>query len=235
MSAHRSAQIGIKMIETDKTMKNYYFQKYPLSQWFSFDITPYMELHSFKKNTFICKEDQPMSHLYLLLEGRTKVFTTHDNGKISIIEFNGPMSLIGEMELIHTRSTTVAVQSTQDTVCIGIPLAGCYNQILSDPVFLLKLGQYLGQRIVSNTRNFVSNQAYPLKNRLSAFLVENHPDGIFNEKLAEVSDYLGVSYRHLQRVIAELCNLNVLKRVNDGYEIIDPEYLLHHKNMHSSV
>lgn len=223
------------MIETDKTVRNYYFQKYPLSQWFSFDVTPYMELHTFQKNSFICEEDQPLSHIYLLLEGRSKVFTTHDNGKISIIEFNGPMALLGEMELIHARSTTVAVQAMQDTVCIGIRLAGCYSQILSDPVFLLRLGQYLGQRIVSNTRNFVSSQAYPLKNRLSAFLLDNYPDGIFNERLAEVSDYLGVSYRHLQRVIEELCRLNVLKRIHAGYEIIDSEYLMHHKNIKSSV
>ncbi len=223
------------MIINNPLVRKEYFDRYQIQEWFSFNITPWLELCHFKRGEHLCNENEITSCLYFLVEGRTKIYTTHRNGRISLIEYNAPVSIIGEMELIGTRQKTIAVQALEDCYCIMIRLHECRRQILNDPVFLLRLSQYLSERTVRNTRNFVANQAHPLEERLCAFILTAQINGCFTEPLTESSEYLGVSYRHMQRVIAKLCNANILTRCREGYQITDMNYLVEHSSPFSTV
>ena len=47
----------------------------------------------------------------------------------------------------------------------------------------------------------------------------------YKEKHTEVSEYLGVSYRHLLHVLAQFCKENLIKKHERGYIILDKERL----------
>ena len=212
----------------NKNEKDAYLKKYSIHEWFSFDITPYTDLCSFEKGEYLCFEGNPACNLYFLVKGRTKAYTTHRNGHISLIEFNSPVSIIGEIELLGIRKTTIAVQALESCVCISIRIDKCKKQLLNDPCFLLHLNQYLGKRIIFNTTNFVANQSLPLEERLCSFILSAQVNGFFCEKLTETSEYLGVSYRSIQRVIAKFCNQKIRLRTKCGYLIKDSDYLKKH-------
>jgi hypothetical protein len=44
---------------------------------------------------------------------------------------------------------------------------------------------------------------------------------IFKEKHTEVCEYLGVSYRHLLHVLAQLCDANIIEKQSRCYKIRD--------------
>lgn len=218
-----------------KALCEKYYKRYHIDEWFSYNIQPHIELHIYEKGDFICCEDGFPSHLFFLVEGRTKIYTTHSNGKVSLIEFNSPLTLFGEMEFVGTRKTSIPVQAMEKCICIAVRLEQCRNLLLNDATFLFHLSKYLADRTIKNARNFVSNQAHSLEERLCNFILTAETNGVFSVKLAEASEFLGVSYRHMQRAIANLCNQNVLSRSKEGYVIQDYPYLQEHSKTSSSI
>ena len=97
----------------------------------------------------------------------------------------------------------------------------CRSQLLSDPVFLRGLCIQLSRRLQTNTTFLCKNTAYPLENRLAAFILLTETGGIYREKHTEVSEYLGVSYRHLLYVLAGFVRNGILEKTKSGYRIID--------------
>jgi len=65
----------------------------------------------------------------------------------------------------------------------------------------------------------------PLENRLAAFIILSADDNFYKEKHTEVCEYLGVSYRHLLHVLAQLCKKNIIEKQSQGYIIRDRECL----------
>lgn len=212
----------------NQNLKEMYWKQCELDNWFSFDALPFSYLCSFSKGEFICFEGEPIPSLYFLVEGRTKAFTTHSDGHISLIEYNSPLSIIGEMELIGTREHVIAVQAMEPCICISFSFNLCHEKLLTDSAFLLQLSRYLSIRVRRNTQNFVSMQAHPLEQRLCTFILSVSVDGCFSERLTETAEYLGSSYRHMQRIVENLCHKQVLTRTRKGYMINDFSYLEEH-------
>ena len=59
--------------------------------------------------------------------------------------------------------------------------------------------------------------------RLARYIHSTRRGDMFEERLTEAAEYLGVSYRHLQRIIAKFCADGLLERVRGGYRVCKPE------------
>ena len=75
------------------------------------------------------------------------------------------------------------------------------------------------------TSKYTQNQAYPLENRLAAFIQLSADQGVYKEKHTEICEYLGVSYRHLLYVLAQFCEEKILEKHKTSYHIIDDKRL----------
>ena len=60
---------------------------FPLAELFGFDIRPYTELHRFQAEEHILCEGSRPEFLYYLINGRTKLYLTHGNGRVTLINF----------------------------------------------------------------------------------------------------------------------------------------------------
>ncbi|HEX3021039.1 MAG TPA: transcriptional regulator YeiL [Lachnospiraceae bacterium] len=204
---------------------------------FSFDIQPYLELHTFEKNATICSEGEQFQMLYFLVEGRAKLYITHTNGKVSMINFLTAPNLIGEMELIGAQEFSHGITALTECKLLALPLYKLREQLLSDSKFLLFLCKFLSSKALKNTKKFSQNINYTLKERLAYFILLSTDinDGkvhrtfdetgtsfnIYKERHTEVAEYLGVSYRHLLYVFTEFCEKQILKKTSKGYLITD--------------
>lgn len=202
-----------------------YLNDYPVNRLFSFDIMPFIELHTYIKGEYICKETEPQTHLYFLISGNVKIFMTLKNGKINIVELLSGSGIIGELEMLKVQSETQAVQAISNVVCFALPLDCCRNLILNDAYFLRELCIILGKKMRKNSSIFTVNQSYPLENRLASYILLIANDGVFDQRLTEVSEYIGTSYRHLLRTMSRFCEKNILERKKYGYIIVDEEKL----------
>ncbi len=80
-----------------------------LPEYFSFDIRPYTSVVRFDSAEHILHEGEIPAFLYYLVDGRAKLFLSHENGRVSLINFLNAPCLIGEMELLGAQKTANGV------------------------------------------------------------------------------------------------------------------------------
>ncbi|MCD7891984.1 MAG: transcriptional regulator YeiL [Ruminococcus sp.] len=152
----------MKIIKKDNLLKNYY-NHFPLSDFFVFDIRPYTTMVQFDSEEAILHEGDTPAYLYYLIEGRAKLFLSHENGRISLINFLNAPCFIGEMELLGAQSAANGVTAITPCTCFAICMNECKDQILNDGKFLRHLCLFLSQKAIGNTYNYSKNQAWPLE------------------------------------------------------------------------
>lgn len=193
--------------------------------YFSDDVLSFAQLHRFEPDEFILCEGQTPDYLYFVVEGQAKVYITHRNGKVSLVNFLYAPCFIGEMELLNAQRDAIDVQAMITVTCIALPMQQLSKIILNDPIFLRELCIYLSKKATDNSRTYTRNMSYPLENRLAMFIQLTAQVNIYSEKHTEAAEYLAVTYRHLLYVIADFVKKGILERTNSGYRIVDPETL----------
>nr|WP_257132238.1 transcriptional regulator YeiL [Bacillus wiedmannii] len=161
------------------------------------------------------------STVYYLISGKAKIYMSHKNGKVSLINFIQAPSFIGELGLIGVESVTKTVEVIEDCMCLALPLKDCQHLLLQDATFLQKLCKFIGEKTISRTESYAKNNSYPFENRLAAFILLTEQNNSYTEKHTEASEYLNVSYRHLLYVLSQFCQQNYLKKDGRTYYIQD--------------
>lgn len=202
-----------------------YYNHFPLSDYFSFDIRPYTSTVKFDSTENIINEGEAPAFLYYLTDGRAKLFISQENGRISLINFLNAPCFIGEMELLGAQKAANGVTAITLCTCYAIHLEKCRDKILNDTKFLRYLCQFLSRKAIGNTYNYSKNQSYPLEVRLANFILTTSCNRLYREKHTEVSEFLGVTYRHLLYVLADFVKRGLLKKTKQGYYIQDLEAL----------
>lgn len=192
---------------------------------FSFDITPYAGLCRFEASEHIMREGSQARELFYMVKGRAKLYLTHSNGKISLIDFYKAPCFFGELELLGIQPETTAVQAISGCDCLVLPFSTCKDRLLGDALFLKNLCKFVGTKSLANTRASTRQQAFPLENRFASFIIVTSQNSVYSEKHTEAAEYLGVSYRHLLYVLAEFVKCGVLKKEPGGYRIIERKQL----------
>jgi CRP-like cAMP-binding protein len=209
----------------DKKIIADYIDKSQFQSNFSFNVGPYVHLFQFDLSEHIMKEDSLVDYIFYMVKGKAKLYLTHSNGKISLIDFYKAPCFFGELELINVRTKAMAVQTITQCDCLALSIAQCKELLLNDAVFLKKLCIFLGTKSVINTAASTRSQAFPLQNRLASFILLTSQNSVYAEKHTEVAEYLGVSYRHLLYVLADFVKNGVLQKNSFGYRIINTNYL----------
>ncbi|MED0874986.1 transcriptional regulator YeiL [Bacillus mobilis] len=200
---------------------SHYVQTYNFHTLFSFDVLPYAELHSFQKKERICNEGVDVPYLYYLISGKAKIYMSHKNGRVSLINFIQAPSFIGELGLIGVESVPKTVEVIEDCMCLALPLKDCQHLLLQDATFLQKLCKFIGEKTIIRTESYAKNNSYPFENRLAAFILLTEQNNSYIEKHTEASEYLNVSYRHLLYVLNQFCQQKYLKKDGRTYYIQD--------------
>lgn len=208
-----------------------YITKYCMSDIFTKDMKPYMELLYYKKNELIIKENEEIIYLIFIVKGKAKVYVTLSNGKSLLLGFYQGFKVLGDLEFVDLRKATGNVQVIEDTYCIGISYENVRKYLLEDAKFLRFICSSLGNKLYQCSKNSSINLLFPLKNRLASYIIsigEKIEDSskeriIFDENLTETAELLGTSYRHLLRTLNNLCSKKILKKENNYYEVVDKE------------
>ncbi|MDQ0207385.1 transcriptional regulator YeiL [Alkalicoccobacillus murimartini] len=207
--------------------KEQFLKMHSISDHFSFQVERYMEIHEYQRNEWIIREGTKPDYLFYVVEGKAKIYMTHQNGKVSLINFIKPCDYIGEMELIHESYYSKGIQVVAKTICFAIPFRECRTKLLEDVIFLRELTSFLSIKATFMATKSSQSQAYPLENRLAHFILELSDQGIYQEKHVTVCDYLGVSYRHLLYVLNQFCEKGYVEKEKRYYRTRNEEALRH--------
>ena len=168
----------------------------------------------------IARQGEPLTCLYVFLEGRAKVVRLMENGRTMLHAFYQGVSLLGDLEMCRGDYTArTSVRAVTDAWLIGFELAGRREAMLNDPRLLRLMCRELAAKLEQASESAAQNLLYPLSDRLVAYMREAQPGGVFSESLTGTAELLGVSYRHLHRTLKALEQAGRVRRVPGGYRL----------------
>jgi CRP-like cAMP-binding protein len=179
-----------------------------------------MSLLAYEKGEAVCSPGDQLDHLFLLVKGKIKVYTTLPNGKSVLLRFNEPLAIIGDMELMTGFPVRCMVESVGETHFIAVKRDVLRETAFQDPRFLTFIIKQISCKL--HTVSYVSslNLLYPVENRLASYLISIMSEDFLSpslvemrtDKLTDVAELLGTSYRHLNRVITQLAADGIIER-----------------------
>ncbi|GAK40695.1 hypothetical protein TCA2_3185 [Paenibacillus sp. TCA20] len=179
----------------------------------------------FSANEYIVRFDEDIQYLFLLLDGKAKIYLVHENGKRALIQFLKKDDFIGELSLIEVEKNLKDVVAINNCTCLAVPLASSKEHLLNDNLFLHNLSKYLGNKLLKRTDHYTAMQDYEFKNRLAKYILEIENNGYFQEKHTETAEYVGGSYRHLLYTLNQFREEGILEKQGREYFIINKEKL----------
>ena len=172
----------------------------------------------------IARQGEPLTHLYVFLEGRAKVVRLMENGRTMLHAFYRGVSLLGDLELCRGDLTArTSVRAVTDAWLIGFPLEGRREAMLRDARLLRLMCGELAVKLEQASESAAQNLLYPLSDRLAAYMRQAQSGCVFSESLTGTAELLGVSYRHLMRTLRNLEQEGLVCRVKGGYRLREAE------------
>ncbi len=196
-----------------------YLEEHPIEPLIASPIHEFIEIHEYNRDEWIIKENRRPEYLFYVIEGKAKIYVTHQNGKVSLINFINKNEYIGEMELLNEVYYTKGIQTSTQTICVAIPFHSCRKMLLNDVLFLRELTKFLSVKATNMAAKYSQSLAFPLENRLADFILQTCDGEVYQEKHVTVCDFLGVSYRHLLHVLAQFCEKGYLQKAGRCYRI----------------
>lgn len=174
----------------------------------------------------ILTEGRPNRFLFLVTNGRAKVGVSAPNGKNLILCFYQSSGLIGDVEYFsgsEVGSTTVT--ALENLRCVLIPIAENKAYLDGCLAFARVAASELAGKLMQRANSVIENTLYTAEMRLCRYILDASEDNRFREVMTDVAYSVGVSYRHLYRMMGVLCREGILQKDQTGYRILDRERL----------
>lgn len=209
---------------SNSELLKYYFVKYDIENIFDDNIINYAQLHFYHKDELILKAENELEYYYLLVKGKIKISYLFENGKSMLLKFYKEFNIIGDLELLKDKPIRCNVEATEDTYLIAIPSNILRKKYMNNVNFLHHLVDSLSEKLEATINNTSYNFIYPLTNRLASYLVEHITDKstiVLSSSFKEIAQFLGTTYRHLNRTFKELEAEKIIKCENTTIYILD--------------
>ncbi|TCW53591.1 CRP-like cAMP-binding protein [Bacillus thuringiensis] len=207
----------------------HYLKTNKILEIFSEIDTAYFQVNHFDKGKFICNIDDAMDRLYFVVKGKVKVYTITPEGKKLILRFINPLAVVGDIELIQNSKAHNVVEACSDVIAISISHAVIRNKLLHDPIFMNFLLENIANTLKISTRFTALNLLYPVEVRVASYLLSISTDSNGNmykkdldaTSISSIADFIGVSYRHVIRVLQKFYKEKLIEKRNGVIVIKD--------------
>ncbi|MBZ4224754.1 Crp/Fnr family transcriptional regulator [Bacillus wiedmannii] len=207
----------------------HYLKTNKMLEIFSEIDTAYFQVNHFDKGKFICNIDDAMDRLYFVVKGKVKVYTITQEGKKLILRFINPLAVVGDIEFIQNSKAHNVVEACSDVIAISISHAVIRNKLLHDPIFMNLLLENIANTLKISTRFIALNLLYPVEVRVASYLLSISTDSNGNmykkdldaTSISSIADFIGVSYRHVIRVLQKFYKEKLIEKRNGVIVIKD--------------
>jgi CRP-like cAMP-binding protein len=209
-----------------------FLYSYKLESVFNEQILPHLSLYRFEQGELICSQGDPSEHLYLLVEGKVKIYTTSAEGKTLILSFKTPLELIGDIEYVRDIDIINTVEAVSSVCMIGVHHRWLRKYGKDYAPLLQFLLDIITRKFAIKSNSMSFNLMYPVEVRLASYLLSvsfDKSDSLFNGQLSinikDAANLIGTSYRHLNRVIGQFCAEGMIERSKGSILVKDREGL----------
>lgn len=186
---------------------------------------------TFPSGAMLCANDQTIESLFVVLEGRVKIYTLSEEGKLRLLRLKTAPSLIGDIEYASGRNVLHTVEAVGAVICLKVPFEALrtHNRTVEFTEHLLRgVSEKLFIEANASSNHLMST----LEERLAGYLVSLSASGneLFQQEMSqlkrkEVAEWLGTSYRHLNRTLQAFADEGLVERSRKKVTILDAERL----------
>lgn len=173
------------------------------------------------KGKRIVSQNRKLESFYYLLSGSIQIKSVMGNGRLLMINVLSAPCMIGEMELLNKDYESQEVMVIKDAYLYAWNLDEAADILLKDPLFLRELANNLALKEKRAIQALIRERSLDALSRLCLFIEENRAGNQFLIRKKDVADYLGISYRHTEKLFYDLIEKGVLKKDGLTYFIQD--------------
>ena len=158
----------------------------------------------------------------IVTAGRASVGISAPNGKSLVICFYISEGLIGEAEYFtgsQIDGNTVTV--LENMRCIAFPIRENRAYLDANLAFTRAAAAALSDKLLRQANGVIRCMLYPAPARLCRYILNAADGDLFRDAIPDIICSVGASYRHLYRMMHELCAAGVLEKTRGGYRILD--------------
>ncbi|WP_410768906.1 Crp/Fnr family transcriptional regulator [Fontibacillus sp. BL9] len=217
----------------DEELLNSYLRTFQLDSVFREPLKSHLTLYGFDVGEFICSQGEPSEVFYVLVKGKIKIYTTSVEGKTLILAFKTPLEVVGDIEYVQNTEIINTVEAVTPVHMIGIPYRWLRQYAKDDVPFLQFLLGIITNKFFIKSNSLSFNLMYPVEVRLASYLLSvsfDEGDSLFHGQLSTASlkdaaNLIGVSYRHLNRILLQFCSEGLIERTKSGIIVKNREGL----------
>jgi CRP-like cAMP-binding protein len=209
-----------------------YIETFHLDEVFNKELFPHLSLYSFEQGEIICSQGDASHYLYVLVKGKVKIYTNSPDGKTLILSFKKPLEVIGDIEYVRGIDIVNTVEAVSSVCMIGIHHRWLRKYASNHSPFLQFLLDIITKKFHLKNNSMSLNIMYPAEVRLASYLLsvsidesDSHFENQINISIKDAANLIGTSYRHLNRVITQLCEEGLIERNKGSILVKDREGL----------
>ncbi len=209
----------------DKRLINRYINENDFFSLFDHDVSDTVELLYFEPEEYLITHGRASRYLLFLVDGECRFFTIASKGDYISFGTARSFQVFGEVSSLWNLPPNNAVQAVGPAYCLGIDLQKYRETLLNDNRFLRYICHILSDRVIFANKSLTSYIGAQAENRLAAFILQNSKNSLFSIRLTRCCDAIGISYRHLLRLMDSFCKKRILKKEKRKYYIINYQKL----------
>ena len=164
---------------------------------------------SYPKNTVIVSEGDRTDSLYIILEGRVKVYVSDDDGHDVVLATQGAGEYFGEL-VLDEGPRSASVMTVEPSRFLVVPLQDFREFVVGNPAFALSLIEKLIARVRSLTESVKSLALMDVYGRVARLLLElaKESEGglVIPQRLTQqdIASRVGASREMVSRILKDL-------------------------------
>ncbi|WP_339290508.1 cyclic nucleotide-binding domain-containing protein [Paenibacillus sp. FSL E2-0201] len=196
---------------------------------FSPMVTHKMELRRYADEEKLCLVGDQLDGMFILVEGKLKIQTLLPNGKSMLVRFTNPISVIGDVELLHRFPVKNQVESVGESLILFAGRRLLLRELEENTALLRFLVGELSHKLHTLGQASALNLLYPVENRFASYLMslfadkngDRRVEEIRTSSLIETAELLGTSYRHLNRIVRRFIDEGIIARNRGRLSVLD--------------
>lgn len=187
----------------------------------------------FKRGENLYSPGDPANTLYIVSEGKIKIYRLSESGKEQLIRFLRPGDFTGELALFSDSVHEAYAEAIEDTSVCTITRSEFNELLLKYPSISLKVLSEFSHRLEQSEKQTTRFATERVETRIALFLIECM-DNDSKSQIVELpmskrdlASYLGTSPESISRKLTEIEEVGLIEQIsNKRIKILDLEGLL---------
>lgn len=190
-------------------------------------LSPFVQLRSYARNTFILRAGEETDALYVILSGRVKVLIPDEEGHEVILTVIGPHEFFGEMGLLDDQPRSASVETLEQCDMLRFSKAGFMNCLKDNFELAMLVIRNLVRRLRDADRKIESLALIDVYGRVARLIIDmaEEIDGHWVVQRAppkqEIAHMIGASREMVSRVVKDLQQKGLIRADKRKIIILD--------------